>query len=223
MRSRAAMIYRLLLASGILLAAASATVLPAAAQTVIEEWYSAQIPPPPPVRPVTVDAKTTALLLMDFNRNSCDLEHRIRCGRVLPNLAKLLAEARVHGLAVVHVIQQSAKAADIPAQIAPISGEPVFQPSSTSLRWLSKFDSDDVVKYLRDRGIKTVILTGTSAISTGLFAVGGAADKGFKSIVPVDGMPADTIYQEQFVMWDIANGAVLKDNATLTKLDMIRF
>ena len=217
------MINRLLVASGIILAAASAAVPPVAAQTVIEEWNSAQIPPPPPVRPVTVDVKTTALLLMDFNRNSCDLEHRVRCGRALPSLAKLLAEARAHGLAVIFVLQQSATAADIPAQIAPLSGEPVFQPSATSLRWLSKFDSDELVKYLRDKGIATVILTGTSAISTGLFAVGGAADKGFKAIVPVDGMPADTIYQEQFVMWDIANGAVLKDNSTLTKLGMISF
>jgi nicotinamidase-related amidase len=58
--------------------------------------------------------------------------------------------------------------------------------------------SAELLKYLRDKGVDTVILTGTSANSTVLFAAGGAADTGFKVIVPVDGIPADTVYQEQF-------------------------
>jgi Isochorismatase family len=113
-------IHRLLLASEILVAIASVTALPAEAQTVIEEWYSAHVPTPPSIAPVTIDTKKTALLLMDFNRDVCNLGHRVRCAAALPKLAKLIAEARAHGVPVVHVIQQRASSADIPDKIAPL-------------------------------------------------------------------------------------------------------
>lgn len=213
--------HRLLLASQVFLVLAGAIIGPAQAQTVIEEWYSAQVPPPPPIAPVTIDAKKTALLLMDFNRDVCNPGHRVRCAAALPKLAKLIAEARAHAVPVVYVIQQRASAADIPPEIAPAPGEPVFHPQIR--RWLNKFVSAELVKYLSDKGVDTVILTGTSPNSTVLFAAGGAADTGFKVIVPVDGIPADTIYQEQFTAWDLANGAVLQQSSTLTRLDMIRF
>lgn len=50
-------------------ALASAVVLPAPAaqaQTIIDEWASVMVPPPPELKPVTVDPKTTALLMLDF-------------------------------------------------------------------------------------------------------------------------------------------------------------
>ena len=36
-------------------------------------------------------------------------------------------------------------------------------------------------------------------------------------------MPADTAYQEQFAIWEIANGPGVREDSTLTKLDMITF
>ena len=42
-------------------------------------------------------------------------------------------------------------------------------------------------------------------------------------IVPVDGMSAETPYPEQYTAWHFANAPTVVVNATLTKLDMIRF
>jgi nicotinamidase-related amidase len=193
----------------------------ARAQTVIEQWQEAKIPPPPPVKPVRTEAKKTALLLLDFNRGSCNLQRRVRCGEALPKLRKLLDLARNAGALVVFKTQASASSKDIPDEITPLSNEQVF--TSDASRWLNVFHSQNIVKLLKDHGIENVILTGTSPNSTVQFAVGGASDAGFKAIVPVDGMPADTIYQEQFTVWNIGNGAVLRENSTLTKLDMIEF
>jgi hypothetical protein len=39
---------------------------PAPAQTIIDEWSSVKAPPAPELKPVTVDPKTTALLVMDL-------------------------------------------------------------------------------------------------------------------------------------------------------------
>ena len=48
------------------LAVALAYGAPAPAQTIIDEWSSVKVPPPPELKPITVDAKTTALLVMDL-------------------------------------------------------------------------------------------------------------------------------------------------------------
>lgn len=41
-------------------------VAPASAQTIIDEWQSIQAPPAPTLKAVTVDPKTTALLVLDI-------------------------------------------------------------------------------------------------------------------------------------------------------------
>jgi hypothetical protein len=56
-----------------------------------------------------------------------------------------------------------------------------------------------------------------------LFTVAGAVLNGFRAIVPVDGIPALTPYQEQFVIWELANGPGFKETTVLTKLDAISF
>jgi nicotinamidase-related amidase len=168
--------------------------------------------------PVTIDSKKTAILMMDFNRNSCTADRRPRCARVLPKLQKLLTEGRAHGLPVVHTLtNERATIADITPELAPMPGELVLTPG------LDKFVTGEIAKYLKEKGVTTVILTGTSANGAVLFTVGGAVVAGFKAIVPVDGMPAETAYQEQFSVWNIAYGPRLREGATLTKIDMIKF
>jgi hypothetical protein len=36
-------------------------------------------------------------------------------------------------------------------------------------------------------------------------------------------MPSNTAFQEQFTIWQIANGSQLNRNAVLTRLDLIKF
>ena len=56
-----------------------------------------------------------------------------------------------------------------------------------------------------------------------MFTAAGATQRGFKAIVPIDAMPADTAYQEQFSIWNIANGPSVREGATLTKLEWVKF
>jgi hypothetical protein len=54
--------------------------MPAAqAQTLIEEWGSAKFPPPPPLKPAKIEPKETAVLVMDFTKQTCTPERRKRC------------------------------------------------------------------------------------------------------------------------------------------------
>ncbi len=187
----------------------------ARAQTVIDEWATAKAPPPPQLKEVRIDPKKTALLIIDYNKKSCTLAGRPRCADALPKVQKFLTEARAKGMLVIHIYNIIMTPADL--AVAPAPGERVMQAS------LNKFYGNDLEKSLKDKGIDTVLITGTSANGAVLFTVAGAAMTGFKVIVPVDGMPADGVYQEQFVVWELANAPTVSGASTLTKWDMIKF
>ena len=80
-----------------LLAISGAVLGPAAAraQTIVDKWMSVPAPPPPELKPVTVDPKTTALLMLDFMNQNCG--KRPACVASLPAMKKLLAAARSKG------------------------------------------------------------------------------------------------------------------------------
>jgi nicotinamidase-related amidase len=187
--------------------------------TVIDEWQSIKPPPLPAISAVTIDPAKTAFLLLDFLKHVCTAEHRPRAAAALPKLQAFLQEARKRGMVVVHTTTSTggdnAKLADV---IEPIEGERVY------VAPFDKFHGNDLESFLRGRGIDTVIVTGTSANGCLLFTTSGAVLRGFRAIVPIDGMPAATPYQEQFVAWQIANGpGGFRKLAVLTTFDDISF
>ncbi|HZI82958.1 MAG TPA: cysteine hydrolase, partial [Casimicrobiaceae bacterium] len=66
----------------------------AGGQTIIDEWTSVQAPPPPALKTPTIDRKTTALLMLDFNQQTCNPQRRPRCVASIPKVKALLAAAR---------------------------------------------------------------------------------------------------------------------------------
>jgi nicotinamidase-related amidase len=203
------------MAVGILAATIAMSSVVARAQTVIDEWAAAKAPPPPQLKEVTIDPTKTALLIIDYNKKLCTPADRPRCAAVLPKIEKFLAEARSKGMLVIHIYNIIMTPADL--AVTPAPGERVMQAS------LNKFHGTDLEKSLKDKGITTVVITGTSANGAVLFTVAGAAMLGLKVIAPVDGMPADGVYQEQFVVWELANAPTVSGASTLTKWDMIKF
>ena len=82
------------------LAAVLGYAAPLLAQTIIDEWPSVKAPPAPGLKAVTLDPKTTALLVMDLVKQTCNNERRPRCVASIPKIEKLIAEARAHGVTV---------------------------------------------------------------------------------------------------------------------------
>jgi nicotinamidase-related amidase len=191
----------------------------ARAQNIIEEWDSIKAPPPPmdKIKPVQVDPAKTAVLSLDWNARTCTEKARVRCFKAMPRIEKLLADARSKNMLVVHALSGSMSASDIVPGVGPKGDEKVVKGRG------DKFSGSDLEKILKDKGIETVIIVGTSANSAVLYTAFGAVQRGFKPIVPIDGLPSETAYQEQFTIWQIANGSQLSDNAVLTRLDQIKF
>lgn len=182
---------------------------------VVKTWDSIKADAPPPIKAVTIDAKTTAVISMDFNSKTCTAAKRKRCDAALPAVKKVLDEARAKKLMVVHTYIASMKEGDIVKSVAPKSGEPALVGSA------NKFYGTDLEKQLKDKGIKTVILMGTAANGAVLFSAFGAAERHFKVIVPIDTMPGDTPYAEQISIWEMANGPTVRNATTLTRSDML--
>ena len=96
----------------------------ASAQTIVDEWANVKAPPAPQLKPVTVDVKTTALLMIDFVNQTCRV--RPRCVASLPAVKKFLSEARAKGMMVVYTTGPTGKVADTLQEVAPTGSEPVF-------------------------------------------------------------------------------------------------
>src|SRR4051794_25341457 len=86
-----------------------------------------------------------------------------------------------------------------------------------------KFIGSDLEKTLKNKGIKTVVATGTQAQTSVLHTAGAAALRGFKVIVPVDGMSSDDAFPELYTAWHLATAARISNETTLTKFDLISF
>ena len=59
---------------------------PSSAETIIDEWQSVKTPPPPQLKPVTLDPKTTALLVIDMIKQTCNAERHPRCVAAIPKI-----------------------------------------------------------------------------------------------------------------------------------------
>jgi len=194
---------------------ALASFAPAQAATIVDEWASIKRPPAPELKPVTVDPKTTALLMLDFMNQNCG--KRPRCVASIPAIKKLLGEARAAKATVVYSIIANTTTADVIKDVAPTADEPWVRSGP------DKFLNTDLEKILKDKGIQTVIATGTASNGAVLFTAAGAALRGMNVIVPVDGMSAVDPYADLSTAWTFTNAPLVSSKTTLTKIDLIKF
>jgi nicotinamidase-related amidase len=182
---------------------------------IVDEWANIKPPAPPALKPVTVEAKTTALLMLDFMNQNCG--KRPRCVASIPAMKKLLDEARANKVTVIYSIIANSTPADVIKDVAPQAGEPHV------LSGVDKFLNTDLDKILKDKGIKTVIAVGTASNGAVLYTASGAASRGMNVIIPVDGMSAVEPYAEYSTVFTFMNAPLVSAKTTLTKSDMIKF
>jgi nicotinamidase-related amidase len=218
-----------LIAFLLILACFGAVARPANAQDIIDEWASVQIPAPPKLKKVTVDPKTTALLVMGFVVDSCNVQRRQRCAATIPHVKKLLDDARAHGVLIMHSVPPSNPSGDfIVRDLAPLPGEPIIPPNGPN-KFLpvdaefNKYSDFDLEKVLKDHGIRTVITVGTQVQTAVLHTAAKAALRGYKVIVPVDGMSGDSLYPEQYTAWHLSNTLRIMQQVTLTRVDLVGY
>lgn len=198
---------------------ASSIAVPVHAADIISEWSSVKAPPAPELKPVTLDGKTTALLILDMMKSNCG--QRPRCRATVPNVKKLHDQARAAGMMVFYslVSDDPTPRNIVDDGLAPREGE------WARVRGPDKFMGSGLDEKLKARGIKTVIVCGTSSQGVIIGTGSGSAQRGYKVIVPVDCMSSEDPYMEQYAAFHMAKGgpAIVTEQTTVTRSDMIKF
>jgi nicotinamidase-related amidase len=188
---------------------------------VVSDWSKAVAPPPPELKEVTVDPSTTALLFLDIMKGGCTA--RPRCIAAVPNMKRLHDEARAHNMVVWYsLVGSNGKATPddiMDAAIKPRAGEWYRQGGP------DKFMGSTLEPTLKQAGIKTVIVCGNSFQGATVGTASGAAQRGYKVIVPVDCSAAEDVYNEQYAAFHLAKGGPVgvTGNVTMTRSTMIKF
>jgi nicotinamidase-related amidase len=200
---------------------------PASAETIIDEWPSLKAPSAPQLKPVTLESKTTALILIDIIKQTCNTQRRPRCVASIPHVKKLLDEARAKGVFVIYALFPSPSPATFPdpkitdyvTELAPKGDEPVVT------AFVDKFNlggkDTGLEKILKDKGIKTFVPVGVTSHNGVLLTSVAAAFRGFDDVVPVEGMSGNNAYDDQLAAYTLTSSIVYK--VTLTSVDMIKF
>src|SRR5947199_9041673 len=154
--------------AAVLTVASVLVVLPALGGDIVADWGTVKLPPVPELKPVTVDPKTTALLVLDFMKGNCGV--RPRCVASVPNVKKLIDAARAHDMMLAYTLvgQDPTPAGMVDQSLVPRPNEVIIKGSGGA----DKFVNSNLDQGLKETGIKTVIVTGTSAQG----AVGGTTN-----------------------------------------------
>jgi nicotinamidase-related amidase len=189
-------------------------------KSIVELWPEVQAPAAPPLKDVILDPKTTALLMLDFVKQACTDEIRPRCRQTLPAARRLLDAARASNVLVVYSIGSVTPGrtiADTLPEVAPLPGEPYVQAGP------NKFLHSDLDDILKQRGIKTVIVTGTAAHGCIIHTADESVFRGYKVVVPVDCISAESLYIEQYVVHHFTIGSRVGVATTLSSAERIKF
>jgi nicotinamidase-related amidase len=191
------------------------------AADILDDWAKVNAPPRPELKPVTLEGPTTALLILDMMKANCGA--RPRCVATVPNVKRLHDAARAAGAMVWYSLVGSNGQAT-PADVI----DPGFVPRDGE--WMrqngpDKFLGSNLEEKLKARGIKTVIVCGTSFQGVGIGVGSGAAQRGYKVIVPIDCLSSEEAYMEQYATWHLFKGgpAVVTSQVTLTRSTMVKF
>ena len=188
---------------------------------VISDWATAVAPPAPELKEVTVDPATTALLFLDIMKGGCSA--RPRCIAAVPNMKRLHDAARAKNMVVWYsLVGSNGKATpdDImdPA-LKPRAGEWYRQGGP------DKFLGSTLEATLKQAEIKTVIVCGNSFQGATVGTASGAAQRGYKVIIPVDCSAGEDAYHEQYAAFHLAKGGPVgvTGNVTMTRSTMVKF
>lgn len=191
------------------------------AADILDDWAAVKAPPPVELKPVTLDGSTTALLILDMMKMNCGA--RPRCVATVPNVKRLHDAARAAGALVWYSFVGSNNMATPADQFDPgftaRDGEWVRQGGA------DKFLGSNLEEKLKARGIKTVIVCGTSFQGVGIGTGSAAAQRGYKVIIPIDCLSSEDPYMEQYSAFHLFKGgpAFLTSSVTLTRSTMVKF
>lgn len=177
---------------------------------------------PAPVA-VNLDAKTTALVVLDIINPTCTT--RPQCAASVPALQALIKRARDASVPVVYTSTAATNA--IVPDVAPVAGEVTIVPTNAD-----KFNNPDFDAALKAKKATTLVLVGTRSNGAVLYTAFEANARGYTVVVAVDGISGSIPFENTLTQWQLLNqpGFANADNkplaeraVTLSRGDLITF
>jgi nicotinamidase-related amidase len=196
----------------------------AQAQSTGTPLQTLQMPAMPEPARVTLNPKTTALLVLDYVEDICATQPRCK-SQMLPAMTPFMERVRKAGLVVAYGTRQQNMTHWLP-QVAPAEGDIKIVNTAQD-----RFYNTDLDKALKAKGITTIIMVGWKVSGSVTYTSVGATVRDYTVVIPVDTTTAATDYETAIGFYNILNSgnANLKNEAlkpkssTLSRSDLITF
>lgn len=183
--------------------------------------WSQEGPNRPEPKPITLDGKTTAVLVLDLS-SRCHNPKQV-CSKLTPVLPEFLDKARAAGVPIIYSVSASAKGTPLGEVASPLKrkeSETVIYPDG-----FDKFLGGELQTLLKEKGAKTLVITGSSTNSAVLYTATTAARiHRYNVVIPMDGVNASGKYEQEYSMHQFT---VMPSDANkqfqFTNLGMIAF
>jgi nicotinamidase-related amidase len=217
------MLFRTVLITGSL-ALASVGAIAQQAPAANKQMQTVQMPATPNPARVTLDPKTTALIVLDFVEDICNPQPSCT-GKMLPAMTPFLAQARKAGLPVIYGTRER----NMTKWLKEVA------PTVSDIRIMSmaqdRFFRTDLDKELKARGVKTVILAGWKISGSVTYTSVGAMAHDYTVVIPMDTTSAGSDYETIIGFYNVlnsgnanlANQPLKPGSVTLSRSDMISF
>ncbi|MBI4524483.1 MAG: isochorismatase family protein [Deltaproteobacteria bacterium] len=175
----------------------------------------------PEPKPVTLDSKTTAVLVLDLHARCHDPKEI--CSKLTPVVGKFLEKVRPADVSIIYTVSLNAKETargEISEPLKRRQTEPIVYPDHNDKFWGGELHS-----LLQQKGIKTLVVIGSSTNGAVLYTSTTAARVyRYNIVIPLDGVIARTRYEQEY---PIHQFTVLPSGASkqfrFTNLSMISF
>ncbi len=183
-----------------------------------------QMPATPDPARVTLDPKTTALIVLDYVEDICN--NQVSCKtKMVPAMTPFMGRVRKAGLTVAYGTRAQNQTKWL-KEVAPVAGD--IRITNTAQ---DRFYGTDLDKELKAKGIKTLIMVGWKISGSVTYTSVGAMARDYTVVIPMDTTCAGSDYETTIGFYNVLNSGnanlanqPLKPSAvTLTRTDMVTF
>lgn len=183
-----------------------------------------QMPATPDPARVTLDPKTTGLIVLDYVEDICAKQPSCK-NQMLPAMIPFLARVRKAGLTVAYGTREQNWTHWL-KEVAPAAGD--IKVINTAQ---DRFYNTDLDKTLKAKGIKTLIMVGWKVSGSVTYTSVGAMARDYTVVIPMDTTSAGSDYETTIGFYNVlnsgtanlANEPLKARSVTLSRTDLITF
>ena len=183
-----------------------------------------QMPAMPDPASITLNSKTTALMVLDYVEDICAAQPKCK-SQMLPAMTPFMERVRKAGLVVAYGTRAQNMTHWL-KEVAPVEGDIKIVNTAQD-----RFYNTELDKLLKAKGVSTIIMVGWKISGSVTYTSVGAMIRDYTVVVPVDTTTASTDYETAIGFYNVlnsgnanlANEPLKPKSVTLSRTDLIAF